>query len=103
MNIKNPMNMISFSSSLKIINMNNETNNKNNEWLDFQVRAYTKKELALMYFPNSLPRTAAKHLIAWIQRCTPLWNKLQKAGYQKMSKSFTPNQVKDIVYYLGEP
>lgn len=56
-----------------------------------------------MYFPDSTPRTAAKHLVAWIQRCTPLWNKLQKAGYQKMSKSFTPNQVKDIVYYLGEP
>lgn len=84
-------------------NKMNDMNHTNHEWADFQIRPYTKKELALMYFPDSLPRTASKHLMTWIERCTPLWNKLIEEGYQKTSKSFTPKQVKDIVYYLGEP
>ena len=29
---------------------------------DFKIRMYTKKELALMYFPESQPRTAVNHL-----------------------------------------
>ena len=31
---------------------------------DFKIRMYTKKELALMYFPESMPRTAVNHLMA---------------------------------------
>lgn len=83
--------------------MNNETNNRNSEWQDFKLRPYTKKEFALMYFPESIPSTAVKHLMAWIRRCTPLWDALQAMGYQKLSKSFTPRQVKLIIEYLGEP
>ena len=45
---------------------------------DFKIRTYTKKELALMYFPESYPRTAVNHLMAWIRRCDPLWEKLLK-------------------------
>ncbi len=70
---------------------------------DFKIRMYTKKELALMYFPESMPRTAVNHLMAWIRRCTPLWDELLKMGYYKTSKSFSPKQVKAIVEYLGEP
>ena len=70
---------------------------------DFKIRMYTKKELALMYFPESMPRTAVNHLMAWIRLCTPLWDELQKMGYCKTSKSFSPKQVKAIVEYLGEP
>ena len=70
---------------------------------DFKIRMYTKKELALMYFPESCPRTAVNHLMAWIRRCTPLWEELQMMGYSKTSKSFSPKQVKAIVDYLGEP
>ena len=70
---------------------------------DFKIRMYTKKELALMYFPESMPRTAVKHLMAWIRLCTPLWDELLKMGYCKTSKSFSPKQVKAIVEYLGEP
>ena len=70
---------------------------------DFKIRMYTKKELALMYFPESMPRTAVNHLMAWIRLCTPLWDELLKMGYCKTSKSFSPKQVKDIVEYLGEP
>lgn len=67
---------------------------------DFKIRTYTKKELALMYFPESYPRTAVNHLMVWIRRCDPLWEKLLK---MKTSKSFSPKQVKAIVEYLGEP
>ncbi len=74
-----------------------------NDWADFTIRSYTKKELALMYFPDSMPRTAVKHLMAWIRRCTPLWDALQAMHCQKSDKGFTPRQVKAIVEHLGEP
>lgn len=70
---------------------------------DFTIRAYTKKELALMYFPDSSPRTAVNHLMAWIHRCTPLWEQLQAMDYYPNAKSFTPRQVRAIVEHLGEP
>ncbi len=70
---------------------------------DFIIRAYTKKELALMYFPDSSPRTAVSHLMSWIRRCTQLWEQLHTTGYNVTSKAFTPRQVKAIVEELGEP
>lgn len=61
---------------------------------DFIIRSYTKKELALMYFPQSNPRTAVNHLMVWIRRCTPLWDELLQTGYKTTSKEFTPKQVR---------
>jgi hypothetical protein len=70
----------------------------------FKIRAYSKKELALMYyFPDSQPRTAVNHLMAWIRRCTTLWQQLQDMGYQTTCKAFTPREVRAIVNQLGEP
>ncbi len=69
----------------------------------FKIRAYSKKELALMYFPDSQPRTAVNHLMAWIRRCTSLWQQLQGMGYQTTCKAFTPREVRAIVEQLGEP
>ena len=68
---------------------------------DFINRTYTKKELGLMYFPESMPRTAVNHLMSWIRRCQPLWDELQQMGYEKTCKSFTPKQVKAIIDNLG--
>ena len=70
---------------------------------DFVIRTYTKKELALCYFPNSNPHTAVNHLMSWIQRCAPLREQLQQMGYFSTSKAFTPRQVRAIVEMLGEP
>lgn len=70
---------------------------------EFKIRQYTKKELALKYFPESTPHTAVNHLMAWIRRCVPLWGELNAMGYHPNSKSFTPRQVKSIADYLGEP
>lgn len=70
---------------------------------EFIIRAYSKKELALMYFPDSSPRTAVSHLMCWIRRCTQLWELLQTTGYEATCKTFTPRQVRAIVEQLGEP
>ncbi len=69
----------------------------------FISRTYTKKQLALMYFPASNPRTAVKHLMAWIRRCTQLREKLYQMGYYDNAKTFTPREVRAIVEHLGEP
>ena len=70
---------------------------------NFRIRPYTKKELALMYFPDSQPRTAVNHLMAWIRRCKQLWHQLQSMGYYPKCKTFTPREVRAIVEQLGEP
>ena len=70
---------------------------------NFTIRPYTKKELALMYFPDSRPRTAVNHLMAWIRRCTQLWRQLHEFGYQPTNKVFTPREVRAIIQQLGEP
>ena len=70
---------------------------------EFVIRAYTKKELALLYFPDSSPRTAVNHLMAWVCRCTQLYRQLLSMGYNRTSKGFTPREVRAIVEQLGEP
>ena len=70
---------------------------------DFTIRTYTKKELALLYFPDSTPRAAVNHLMSWIRRSTWLWDRLIEIGYNVNSKAFTPRQVKAIVEEFGEP
>ena len=74
-----------------------------NETETFKIRAYSKKELALLYFPDSAPPSAVCHLRAWINGCKPLREQLLHDGYRKTSKSFTPRQVQTIVENLGEP
>lgn len=71
--------------------------------MEFVIRTYTKKELALLYFPKSLPRTAVAHLMDWIRRCKPLPTLLAEAGYTPSTKVFTPRQLRIIVEHLGEP
>ena len=69
----------------------------------FVIRAYSKKELALLFFPDSTPETAVKHLMALIRRCDMLWDALQGMGYYSKSKTFTPRQVQAIVDWIGAP
>lgn len=69
----------------------------------FEIRAYSKKELALRYFPTSTHDTAVCHLKVWLRRCAPLWAALEATGYNKHTKCFTPLQVALIVKYLGDP
>ena len=71
---------------------------------EFKVKAYGKSELALLYFPDaSSAHTAVNHLMSWIRRNPQLKEQLEKMGYRKSAKFFTPKEVKLIVEYLGEP
>ena len=70
----------------------------------FAIRPYTKKELALCYFPQAKhPHTAVNHLMAWVRRNPDLVNGLHKLGYRKSAKFFTPKEIALIIDYLGEP
>ena len=69
----------------------------------FKIRSYSKKELALMFFPDSTPETAVKHLMSLIRRNDMLWDELQSMGYYSLSRTFTPRQVQAIVDWLGAP
>ena len=68
-----------------------------------KIRSYTKQELALLYFPDSDPRTATRHLMRWINRNPTLQQELNTTGYYSNSKYFTTRQVCAILDYLGEP
>ncbi len=70
---------------------------------NFAIRAYTKKELALLYFPDSTPDTAVKHLMVTIRRNDMLWDELQAMGYYNRRKTFTPREVRAIIDWLGAP
>ena len=70
----------------------------------FEIKAYGKSELAMLYFPGTAdPHVAANHLAAWIRRCKPLCRDLQALGVSRHAKSFTPKEVALIVHYIGEP
>ena len=69
----------------------------------FTIQPYTKKELALLYFPSATPHVAVNHLMSWIRRCKPLHDALVDQGYRKTTKWLSPHEVKLITEYLGEP
>ncbi len=70
---------------------------------NFKIRSYTKKELALQFFPDSTPETAVKHLMALIRHNDMLCDELSEMGYYSRSKTFTPRQVQAIIDWLGAP
>ncbi len=76
---------------------------KNKTESGFPIRAYGKRELAQHYFPNITPEAASKQLQRWIVQCTELHEALVELHYQPHQRLLTPQQVKQIVYYLGEP
>ena len=69
----------------------------------FKIQPYTKKELALLYFPTSDPHTAVNRLMSWVNRCKPLHTALLDQGYQKTAKWLSPREVRLITEHLGEP
>lgn len=70
---------------------------------DFDIRSYTKSELARQYNPDlSLPR-ARQILYRWITANRQLYDELVSCGYREKVQILTPRQVQLIVQYLGEP
>ena len=52
----------------------------------FTIRAFSKKELALRFFPDSTPRVAVNHLMALIRRNDMLSDELLSTGYKTTNK-----------------
>ena len=69
----------------------------------FTIQPYTKKELALLYFPSATPHVAVNHLMSWIRRCKPIHDALVDQGYRKTTMWLSPCEVRLITEYLGEP
>ena len=58
--------------------------------MNYPQRMYSKTELGLLYFPDTTDgATARRHIMEWIKRCVPLWNELQRLGYQKSVASIS--------------
>lgn len=66
---------------------------------------FTKYQIALQYFPeldnNSV--LAVRRLRIMIDRCKELKEILDSTGIKRYNKTFTPQQVKLIYYFLGDP
>ena len=63
----------------------------------------TKKELAMAYCPDIDYTAALKKLNQWIRTNTELSARLAATGYIATQRRFTPQQVKLLFHYLGEP
>ena len=64
---------------------------------------YTKRELAMLYFPKVSPKVATNKLARWIRRSDELSRLLTEAGYKPANKFFTVRQLRIIYAFLGEP
>ena len=65
--------------------------------------AYTKSELAHLYFPDAEVHVATNRLSRWIGRNRELKEALEAAGYRTRNRCLTARQVRLITQYLGEP
>ena len=65
---------------------------------EFEIKAYGKSELAMMYAPELTESGAWKKLKRWM-KLNPRLRHLLKSG----SNTFTPRQIRRIVNELGEP
>lgn len=68
-----------------------------------QLRSYDKKELAMLYFPQSDPQVAMRRLKRWITKCPELSKALDECLDYKRARFFTRKQVELIFEYLDEP
>ena len=65
---------------------------------------YTRRILAMMYFPDCEPQNAVRRLTGEIKRCTELYELLTAKGKRFDNKQIlTIREVKIIEEYLGEP
>lgn len=68
------------------------------------MNAVTRRELALLYFPDSTPEVAVRRLHDWIKRCSELDRALNKGcrAFDRR-KQITVRERLLITEYLGEP
>ena len=56
---------------------------------EFQPRAMSKTELALLYLPGHEPHAAVNQLMRWVNACQPLCQELEAAGYNTGAEGVT--------------
>lgn len=69
----------------------------------WQIRPYSKCELARAYAPDIAPTSALNRLAQWIRLNRPLSEALRETGYYARQHVFTSRQVELIFHYLGRP
>jgi len=70
----------------------------------FRIRPYSKRELAKLYFPDTVNEESAIANLRNLMKHNPnLLAELKEANYKTHNKTFTPKQTGIIVHYLGEP
>ena len=70
----------------------------------FEIRAYGKSELAMLYFPNTkTAQGALNNLNYWIDYNGELRQRLRQLGTPPKAHHFTAREVALIVEYLCEP
>ena len=68
-----------------------------------RIRSYSKRELAMMYFPNLTPHAATNKLARWIGYSNELTTRLRDLGYSPRRNYYTPKEVETIFFCLGAP
>jgi hypothetical protein len=69
----------------------------------FKIKSYGYGELALLYFPNSIKKSASVQLRRWILQNKKLVCELTETGFVKGQRILTPKQVEAITSHLGIP
>ena len=67
------------------------------------IKSYGWQELAILYSPELIPRSAVKRLSRWVAFNPKLEQELIETGWYKGKKVLTPGQVAILFRYLGEP
>ena len=62
----------------------------------FEIKAYYKSELAMIYSPNMSKRGAIRRFNKWLEKNANL-------NYLLEENDFTPSQVRQIIEEVGEP
>lgn len=83
--------------------MEKEAKNKKEKEDAFEIRAYDKVELAMLYCPGRTAESASRTLQRWIRQCDPLVQDLENIGYNVHRHRFLRKEVELIVRHLGEP
>jgi len=73
------------------------------EIITFQIRAYGRQELAMMYNPGVKPDTAVKRFNRWIDFHPTLATELSAVGWNQRLRLYTPMMVEVLTRHLGEP
>ena len=64
----------------------------------------TRRELALLYFPDKTPIEAVRSLRRWIEGCPQLMSALDELSMPyKKCRILSARQVRIIMEYLGAP